>query len=394
MEIKTDFLTRIKSAKVGEVIWDKGSTASVKGLQFKLNAGGKGSFLIYYRTKGGVQRRPKIGDFPEISIGEARSRAKEILKLVANGEDPKGNWDTSKSELTVDQLFQKVWADYWDTERFHQSEWAYLVKCYYNTRIKPTFGTTPISKIDTVDVRRWHQKMSKYPTTANRSLEVLSKMMSYAEEFGFKSLGTNPCKLTKFKARKRNRYATVDEIRGIAAILEREVNVNPAAVAFIYLLMFTGSRPRAIERATWEQLKVTTIDGQKYGMLTFQGKSSEETGEVETVVLPPQAMMIINKLPKVRGGTLTGINMPRRLWKKIQDEVGCHDLWIRDLRRTFATIGMSDGMGASTIGEILNHKSTQTTKIYAKLMQTSRIEGTSQIANQMAKLMLPEETLQ
>jgi len=236
--------------------------------------------------------------------------------------------------------------------------------------------------------------MHKHPVTANRSLEVLSKMMSFAEEFGLKALGTNPCKLTKFKAKKRNRYATVDEIRSIAAILDREAEANPSAVAFIYLLMFTGSRPRAIERATWSQLKHTTINGQKYGMLTFQGKTSEETGEVETVVLPPQAMMAIDKLPKVRGGTITGINMPRRLWRKIQEEVGCQDLWMRDLRRTFATIGMSDGIGASTIGEVLNHRSTQTTKIYAKLMQNSKMEAASQIANQMAKLMLNEEVLQ
>jgi hypothetical protein len=81
-----------------------------------------------------------------------------------------------------------------------------------------------------------------------------------------------------------------------------------------------------------------------------------------------------------------GIKMPRAFWKRIQNETGCKDLWARDLRRTMATVGLSNGVALGVIGKLLNHKSNQTTEIYAKAFETKKIEAVEVIADELVQI--------
>lgn len=383
----------IRKAAPGETVWDKGDRNSVSGLHVRVSATGKKTFLVYYRTKAGVQRRPKIGDFGELTLAEARKRAKKITDMVAVGEDPKAEWDEAKAELTVKELYDKVLKEYWDKPRFRASDRLRDVKSLWKNHLEPNFGTLKLSAVTVVVLRKWHSSLSERPYAANRSMEVLSRMFTYAEEVGLRSQGTNPCNLVPaHQEKKRKRYATPEEIKQIGVILEREFEAHPNGVVFLYLLLTTGSRPRAIERATWDQLQPFEKEGQRYGVLTFHGKSSATTGEDEVVILPPQAMAMLDRIPRTSDGTLTNCKMPAKLWKKIRDEVGCDDLWARDFRRTFATVGLSNGVGLSQIGELLNHKSAQTTKVYGKLMDNERVAAATSIASKVIEIMAQKDS--
>jgi integrase len=375
----------------GQVLWDKGDRASVKGLHVRCR-GGRKTFFLYYRTRGGIQRKPKIGDFGDISLADARRAAKELLDSVITGNDPVAEWKKSKDGETINELFQKTYDDHWDEERFHNSGWAGQVKGIHRRYIEKQLGKKKVVDVTSEHLTLWKESLKHSPTSANRALAVLSTMFSYAELLKWRPQGTNPCQLIKrYKERKRKRYATEAELHGVFRILDEEADKRPAAVAFIYMLIFSGSRPRAIERATWDQLTPFEREGKRYGVLTFHGKTTEETGEEEMVILPPQAMAVIDCLPRIKGRTITGMKIPRRLWSKIKEEVGCSDLWARDLRRTFATIGLSHGIGQGVIGELLNHKSTETTKIYAKLMKEMRINAVDQIATRIEAIKTKEE---
>jgi integrase len=84
--------------------------------------------------------------------------------------------------------------------------------------------------------------------------------------------------------------------------------------------------------------------------------------------------------------------MYQPLWEKVSAEAGCPDLWARDLRRTFATVGMSSGIKMDTISELLNHKSVQTTKLYAKLNDDARVEASSAISNKISEIVKRSST--
>jgi len=300
--------------------------------------------------------------------------AKELAESVSHDE----------KEITVQELFDLTWRQHWSQKRFIESGWAQNIKNNYERNIKLHFGTEKLSVITGVRVRAWHNDMGERPIAANRSLETLSKMFRFAEERELRAQGTNPCSIVKsFVEKKRKRFATPEEIQGIINILEREKERNREAVTFLYILLYTGARPRAIEQAKLSDLKIIEQDGERYGVISFQGKSSAQSGEEESMILPPHCLNLVERSQGVSNNKLVNCKMPRALWKKIQDELGCHDLWARDLRRTFATIGLSSGITAGAIGQLLNHKSAQTTSIYAKLIETEKINSVKLIGEKI-----------
>ena len=377
----------LRAATPGSLVWDD----TVTGLHVRVTRDGSKMFYLYYRTRAGQQRRPKLGELGQITLTEARKRAKLILDKVAVGQDPKGEWDEKKAEMTVGELYDLCFKAHWDCDRYHLSGRAREVGNLYRSRIEPQFKNCKLSEITTARVRDWHARAYETPTQTNRALEVLCKMYQYAEDQEIRLQHSNPCALVKgHPEKKRKRFASEEEIQRIAPLLEKYTPIHPHGVAFLYLLMFTGSRPRAIERATWDQLTEFEVKGEKFGLLTFSGKSSGKTGEDEKLILPPQAMKALNRLPRIDGYTITGIKMPRRLWNKIRAEANCPDLWARDWRRTFATVGLSGGVDIGVIGELLNHHTSETTKVYAKLMDTQAMAATTLIANRLEGLLKVE----
>lgn len=362
----------------GQTLYDRDSKNAVTGLHVRAFPGKK-PFYLYYRTVSGTQRRPKIGEYPTLTIEQAREVARSMLLVVANGGDPSRDRTELRSELSVGELFQLTLQKHWNQERFSRTGYSKEVANNWAKNLEKHFSHLKLSEVTGKLIREWHSKLSPY--VGNRSLEVLSKMYSFAEEQELRPQNTNPCKLVKaHKEQKRDRYATDVEISRVGEILDREKKAHPREVAFLYLLMFTGSRPSAIESAAASDLQLRRADEKTYGVLGLDGKTGREN-----VYVPPQAIDLIQKLPV--SATLTGIKFPRAFWKAVREEAGCKDLWARDWRRTFATVGMSEGFEMSVISELLNHKSTQTTKIYAKLKDGARQKVSAQTADKMEKLL-------
>lgn len=375
----------IKAAQPGTIVWDRGESASVAGLHLRVTRDARAGtiarrWFFYYRTRAGAQRRPKVGEFPQVKLAEARKRALAIQCQVSAGDDPSQTWKEARAEKTVADLWTAVKADYYGKARFQDSKWAKTAAWIYGKHLGPEFGSMRLSEVTTTAVRKWHAKLDYMPYGANRALSILKKLFNWAIMEEWRPQGSNPAVLVKpFDEASRERYATPEELARIGAILLRDAPERPAAVAFLLLLMLSGSRPIAIEQATWDQLTVFEQDGKRYGLLVFWGKSSSKTQIRERVVLPPEAMAVIDGLPRIAGKTITGIKAPREYWQKVKTEAGCPDLRMRDSRRTFATVGMTDGIPMDQIGTALNHADTNTTAVYARLMPRTQIAVANRI---------------
>lgn len=372
-------------AKPGDILRDD----TIKGLHLRVFPT-KAVYYVHYRSPTErkpsgrpVERRLRLGTTATTSLPEIRALARRALADVAAGTDPALSKRQHAAEPTIDELFQKAIDGHWSQPKYVESGWKTQVARVYARVIKPKFGKQMArTGAALADVVEWHAKGAKHARQANIALAVLSKMLNYGEQIGWRPLNSNPCvRVTRHAERSRDRFAVGEEIAKIGDLLNKYVDEYPSAVAFLYILIFSGSRPRAIERATWDQLTELVVDGKAWGILKFAGKTG-----AEVVYLPPQAMAVIKRLPRTTG-TITGIGLPRKLWYRIRKEAGCPDLWMRDWRRTFATVGMSGGEAMARISELLNHKSTQTTKIYAKLMDGAKIEAAGTIADRLEGLL-------
>jgi hypothetical protein len=392
MATKPLTVANIRSAQPGDILRDN----DVPGHHLRCFATKK-VFYLYFRSpqitgpRGKPQeRRLKLGDANALTLPESRNLARRRLSEVANGLDPVVLKQHQQDEPTINRLFAKCYITHWNKERYIQSGWRRQVKGFYKRNIRKEFGDDLVKDIDLRKVLAWHEKGAANPRTANIALAVLSKMLNLAERQGWRKLNSNPCvRVERHPERKRKRKATPEEYQRVGPLLIKYADTHPKAVAFLYLLIFSGARPTAIERALWTQLIVLNIGGKVWGRLTGPGKTSEDTGEDDDVWIPPQAMEYILKLPRT-GGTITGAKVQgavRKLWRLIRVEAGCPDLWIRDWRRSFASRGMSIGKDMRIIGELFNHKSVQTTKRYANLDSEARVEVAGDIADHIDGLL-------
>lgn len=285
--------------------------------------------------------------------------------------------------MKIRELYALCYRDFWSQERYQRSGWAYEVERYWKRRLEPVFAEAEAEVLSAKQIREWHKSLSEKPTEANRALEVLSRIYRYGEEEELIPQ-RNPCKLVRaYSEKKRSRVASEDELRRLGKELQKEEAVHYRQVLFCYLLAETGARPRSIARARRSELHAAG----KGGVLVFSGKTTEDSGEDESVIIPPHLFRALLLLPERPDGLLLGPVSYERFWRRITRNAGVSGLWLRDLRRAFASVGLSAGVGIDPIGELLNHKSVQTTKGYAKLLPTARLTVAHTISSRMFHLL-------
>lgn len=363
--------------------WDP----KVKGLHVLNN-----SYYLYYRIggRGGQQRRSKLGPCNVLSLQQARTEAKRILGLVALGGDPFGDLSSLKGVPTVRQVFEEKVANYYSQERFKRSGYYTEAPQIFENHLVKTFGHLKITAVKPPTIHQWHLRYLDRPYVGNRAKELLSGVFNWAETRGYVPPGTNPCRTIKgHREAKRTRYATIEEARRILQVIEAK-KLSPISnyrkAAFLKALIFTGSRPDFLARARWKHLR---YEGDS-AILKLRGKSQDD----EEVVLPPVVLAALEKVQVVPERLIFG-SFPRKFWGEVREEAGVPDLYARDFRRFFGTQGISMGVTRDVVGELLNHRNTQTTKIYSLLEPSARLKAAKKISAEIeSKLNPPQYPLQ
>ena len=357
----------IKASKPGDVLKD----ATVRGLSLRAFPESKG-FYLYFRTKAGVQRRPKLGDYGSITLTQARAVAREMLAEVAAGRDPGAERQTARAEATVAEL----WAEYWKRHGSKKKS-ADQDQRHWSNHIEPKLGASKLSAVNYSVVSDLMEDMEATPVAANRTLALLSKMFNFAAQPLEWTQMKNPCKgVARYKEKKRRRKASRDEIQALIAKLQEELDgPQKQAAAFVWLLMMTGARKGEIAAATWRE-----IEGDR---LLLDEHKTDDGGYARIIYLPKAARDVLEKLPRTTG-TITGIQSPQKFWNRVRKEVGCLDLTLHDLRRTFASVALSTGkLTLEQVMQMLGHSSAQTTKVYAWLMEDVATDAFAATAHAM-----------
>lgn len=362
---------QIDAMQVGETLWDD----QIKGLlvmKFK----SKTTFYIYYRTKWGASRKPSIGHYPTLRLSDARKIARNIKIQVALGEDPSGYWASRKEELSIRRVFERL-----EETHYLKIKSGKEASRLYWKHIDPVFGHEKPSLVKPNSVRDWHSKMA--PTTANRALSIFSNIFDYAERYELIEMNHNPCKRVRRNVEKaRSRYATSEELKALAVELKKDLVLEPIHSRFILALMFTGARPESLRSAKWEELKRFDLQGRQIGVLTFHGKSSTRTGEDEMVLLPHPILKLIDDFPPI-GAYIFRKKTMKGYWKRLCERAGVKGLWMRDLRRTFATVGLNEEISRDAVGALLNHHSDQATRRYTKFQLVTKMKSVDKVADKL-----------
>lgn len=226
--------------------------------------------------------------------------------------------------------------------------------------ILPFFGAMRVADIDRAAVRRWFDAMSGMPGNANRTLPVLSVMMTQAELWDLRPQGSNPCRnVRRYKTTPRERFLSADELKRLGFVLDHAEDVQAAAA--IRLLLFTGARSSEITGLRWQWIRGAraVLPDSKTGPRTIQ--------------LPPSAKAVLHTLPRAgrfvfpnRKGDGPMTDLGYR-WSKLRKLAGLDDVRVHDCRHTYASHAVMSGLDLYTVGRLLGHADAGSTERYAHL---------------------------
>lgn len=260
---------------------------------------------------GDRRREIGLGGYPEVSLAQARERAREAKDAIRRGIDPVEERRAARAALTTAQRRGLSFADAID--RFldakltefqnpkHAAQWRSTLVTY----ALPELGHMLVNDIAVQDVLRilqpiWHSKTE----TAKRLRGRIESVLSWATVAGHRQ-GDNPARwkgnldalLPKpGKVAKKENWPALaldDAAPWFAALRQRE---GMAARALEFLCL-TASRSGAVRQATWAEFD---LDAGLWTAPALHMKMKRE----HRVPLQHETVALLHALPRIEGNPL------------------------------------------------------------------------------------------
>ena len=81
------------------------------------------------------------------------------------------------------------------------------------------------------------------------------------------------------------------------------------------------------------------------------------------------------------------VERPQAVWGGVREDAGLPGLRLHDCRHTFASQGVMNGVGLTTVGKLLGHRRRETTTICAHLEDAAPQDTATQAAAVIARAM-------
>ena len=347
----------------------------------RVQPSGVRSFIVQARVRGRM-RKLTLGRFPKMSLADARKEAATVLARVWTGEA------VAPVRKVRAPLFGDFAARYRERRK---SRWKpsslRTYDIYMRGRILPFFGKYRLDTIDHARVSAWFDAASvDRPGAANRAFEILRTMLRTARQWGELGEGVpDACaKLVMNPRQPVARYLSREELERLGVVLGRHSDEHPWPVAAIRLLTLTGARLSEVLNLRWDEIGELSEDGGGSARL-----EDSKTGP-RTLWLGPEAARLVAVLPRREGRVFPEDLTSDRLytfWTGVREEAGLSGLRIHDCRHTWASQGVMNGVGLTTVGRLLGHGKRSTTAIYAHLDDAALRDAAAQAASVIAKAM-------
>lgn len=391
MAVKRDFTDRflksIKPAPAGKRVihWD----AIVPG--FGIRIGDKstkeniGAFVLVTRFPGNPNPAPRrVGDYPVMTLAQAREIARAWREDIARGIDPKVKEaerrleEENRRKEQARAIADTFGARFKEFEKDHLAELrtGAAVKRAVEKHVFPTWGDRPIREIRRADVNELVRHMRKdSPIQANRVLTYLKQFFGWCVDQEL--LEASPAAAVKRPAKevKRDRVLTDAELH---AFWKACGELGAFGRAFRFLLT-TGQRLSEVGGLQWREVD---SDARRWTIPRERAKADR----AHEVPLSDLALSILEECPRIgpfpfttrgdvaiAGWSKSKAALDTAIREQLQKEaeekgdaspVALPAWRLHDLRRTCATNLARLGVDRIVISKLLNHAEGGVTTIY------------------------------
>jgi len=334
------------------------------GLQLRVTSNGTKTLSVLRRIKG-ILERITLGRYPDLTIEQARRKAAEINSDIANDLNPGEVKRGRKAELTFSNLFEEYLERH---SKLNKKTWA-EDKSKFDTYLAKPLGNKKLSAIDRSSIATIHSRITRngHPVTANRVKALISSIFGWAISAGLWQ--TNPALGIRLnREHSRDRFLQGDELpKFFQALADEE---NDIMRDYFLLSLLTGARRANVLAMQWKDVNL------KRGEWRIK---ETKNGTPQTVTLSLEALNILRNRIRNRkpsepttfvfpgDGRSGHLIEPKKGWQRILERAGIDNLRIHDLRRTLGSWQAKTGASLAIIGKSLNHKTPNTTAIYARL---------------------------
>jgi integrase len=353
----------------------------LRGLVCLVSSEGTRTFYLYQKVKG-RPLRTKLGQFPSLSVEEARKQALQLKSKIANGWQP----EPEPQKLTVEQLFEQYLERHGKVnKRTWQRDEIDFRQCLKSLAKRDAASLTK------QEVALLHDRLriQKGKSQANLAIALLRSVFNRCMEWGL--VESNPAMGIKlYKLQSRDRFLQPEELARFYEALQAVK--SPLSRAYFELLLLTGAR-----RTNLLHMRKRDID---LGM-GFWRIPLTKNGQSQMVPLVPRAVELLRGLidhtpssdwifatEATESGHMENVN---KTWRRLMLASSLQNFRLHDLRRTFATYQVMQGASPFVIGQSLGHKSLASTAIYARTPYESIRESVGKAAELMERYRQPEK---
>ncbi|MBN6071489.1 integrase arm-type DNA-binding domain-containing protein [Aggregatibacter actinomycetemcomitans] len=272
-----------------------------QGLNLRIKPTGAKTWTFnYYHPTTKKRTNLTVGNYPELSIAQARQQREEWRALLAQGIDPQ----THKARIAREkelaeantflaiaekwrakkrgEITEKTLAKYWGSLTLHVFP---FIGAYPIAEIVPTLALVPLQRVE----ERNNIDM------ANRLCGYINEILNFAVNGGL--IPFNPClkmnKTLKQHKKENNPHIKSEELPAFMEALTN-ANIQPQTRLLVQFQMLTMTRPNEASEAQWSEIdlakKLWTIPAERM-----------KAREAHIVPLSSQAIKILEELKPISG---------------------------------------------------------------------------------------------
>lgn len=382
----------------------------LKGFRLVVRPSGTMTFVFCYRNAEKRWLKYTIGQYGTITTSQARELAKTKSAEVRTGRDIQQEKKDirKKAELLRQQTLLVFFEEKYEPFLLAERKTGKKIAKQIRSQFIKIWGDKTLTDISPWLISSWRKKKLKTvkPASTNRSLMYLKAMLNKAVEWGVVEI--NP--ISNVKQLKEDRKASVryltndEEVRLRSALKLRENKYREARerkiqwcqerslkapkkieadqfvdhlMPMVLIAINTGLRRGEIFDLTIDDVdldqRILTIRGQKAksGTTRHIPLNNEACSVIKRWMLLNLDSKLLFPNPKT-GNKFDNI---KNSWSNILADAGIVDFRFHDLRHTFASKLVMNGVDLYTVKELLGHSTIELTQRYAHLSQDHKMSA-------------------
>ncbi len=235
-----------------------------RGLYIRVLPSGVKTWMYRYSFDG-LRRRMSFGQYPGISLAQARGKYSEALQNLQNGVDPGAKQREARAKRKAAPIVQELLDEFWE-EELSKTPSGKERKRMVEKDVIPAWGKRKVADVTRRDAVLLIDKVRKRaPVGASRLQSIMVRMWNFAAERGI--IDFSPMVgMRRPKEKPKTRVLSNDEIKKLWDGLDLEnirIDIYRPTKLAIKLILLLGQRPGEVSNMRWleidEQTNIWTI---------------------------------------------------------------------------------------------------------------------------------------